>query len=573
MTAGHTERSPQRLGRYVGVVTLAAAIFALVVAATGGFDLRLAGLRLRATAWERPAIVALAGLAWLSYVARPRVTALWVRAWASAGRAADPRLLVAAAAAWTLAAGLFFGTFACGGADSYGYVGQARLLLEGRVTDTVPLRPGFSWRDAGATLVPLGFTLGRAPGVIAPKYPPGLPLLMAPLAATSERAIYLLVPLCGVLAVWLIYRLGVEIGDPLAGGIAAMLLSASPTFLYQLVQPMSDVPGAACWLGALALASRRTPLAAGAAGIVSALAIAIRPNLAPLAVVIAGVTVCGGGTSRWRHGAIFAAGLLPGIVALGWVQSVRYGSALSSGYGTIEDGFGAANILPNLSRYPRWVTATHTPFIWLSVLAPVWIGRNCTRPPVAWTAVLLSAAIWAAYMPYVPFGPDEWFYTRFLLPAIACMLLFATAVALSGVRRLPPAFRGFVACVIVLTLLGTSLASRRAGTAFDLHLQESKYPAAGEFVRARLPGAAFILAGQHSGSLRYYAHRPTLRWDVLGQGDLDDALAGLRAEGFEPFAVLDADEDAAFRVKFAGQVAKLVPLASLGATRIFGFSR
>ena len=44
-----------------------------------------------------------------------------------------------------------------------------------------------------------------------------------------------------------------------------MLLSVSPPFLYQLVQPMSDVPGVACWLGALAAASRGTTVSAALA--------------------------------------------------------------------------------------------------------------------------------------------------------------------------------------------------------------------------------------------------------------------------------------------------------------------
>ena len=80
---------------------------------------------------------------------------------------------------------------------------------------------------------------------------------------------------------------------------------------------------------------------------------------------------------------------------------------------------------------------------------------------------------------------------------------------------------------------------------------------------------------QHSGSLRYYANRPTLRWDVLGPGHLDEAIAELRGAGYEPFAVLDADEDAEFRSRFSGAgqraVAGLRPLAVLGVVRVYRF--
>ena len=107
---------------------------------------------------------------------------------------------------------------------------------------------------------------------MAPLYPPGLPLLMAAFGAVSEPAIFLVVPLFGVLAVWCTYRLGASLGQPLAGGLAAVFLSVSPTFLYQLMQPMGDIPAAACWLAALIAASRQTQLSAGGAGVLTALA-------------------------------------------------------------------------------------------------------------------------------------------------------------------------------------------------------------------------------------------------------------------------------------------------------------
>ena len=101
-----------------------------------------------------------------------------------------------------------------------------------------------------------------------------------------EPAIFLVVPLFGVLAVWCTYRVGDSLGQPLAGGLAAVFLSVSPTFLYQLMQPMGDIPAASCWLAALIAASRQTQLSAAGAGLLTSVAIAIRPNLAPLAGLI-----------------------------------------------------------------------------------------------------------------------------------------------------------------------------------------------------------------------------------------------------------------------------------------------
>jgi hypothetical protein len=377
--------------------------------------------------------------------------------------------------------------------------------------------------------------------------------------------------------VWLTYRVGVELGDPLAGAVAAMLLSTSPTFLYQLVQPMSDVPVTACWLGALLLGARRTAMSAAGAGALASIAVTIRPNLAPLAGLVLVQVFLAAGESRWRRAALFVAALAPALVALAWVQHVRYGSAFASGYGTLDQAFAAANIGPNLARYPRWLTASHTPFIWLSALAPFWIRRRAAPRMPAWIAVIFSLAVWAAYLPYVYFQPQEWFYSRFLLPALPLMLFFAAAAAGSGLQRFPAPSRAPLAALLVLGVSGMSLQFARSHDVFELRRHESKYPLAGAFVRDELPPSAFVLAAQHSGSIRYYANRPTLRWDLLDAAHLDEALASLRAEGYQPYAVLDPDEDAEFRRKFtsAGQrgAGELTISGLPGGARVYSFGR
>jgi hypothetical protein len=528
MVVPTTRVRDRQVGWILAAVTIAT-LYSLTIAVTGGFNIQVAGIRVRAHSWVRPALLALAGVAVLVLLVRERLPAISVhvsRVLESAGFAA---WLAVAAMAWALAAGMGFGTFASGGADSYGYVGQARLLAQGHLTDTIPLSADYTWPDVEFTLTPLGFTTGRTRGVIAPTYPPGLPLLLAPLAARSERAMYLLVPVFGALLVWITYRLGAMLGDPPAGAMAAALLSASPTFLYQVVQPMSDVPAAACWLSALLLAARGTTYAAAGSGAICSLAILIRPNLAPLAGLIAAAATFSSRMFRLRRAFLFAAALVPGLLTLGWIQNVRYGSPLASGYGKLSDGFSIRHVAPNLARYPLWLTETHTWFIWLSVGAPFWIARRARKPLLAWSAVALAAATWAAYLPYVYFQPSEWFYTRFLLAAIAVMLLYASAVALWPLRRLPASWRAPVALLLVGGLVAMLVHAAHTHGAFDIRTQERKYPLAGAFVRDRLPAAAFVLAGQHSGSIRYYANRPTLRWDLLSPTRLDEVLATFRA--------------------------------------------
>ena len=549
--------------------------YAAIVAVTGGFKVSIAGFRLSSHSWLRPALVAAAGAVVLAIAARAQIVAALRRLSTVLESSRHAGWLAAATAVWTLSIGIGFGTFASGGADSYGYVGQARLFAHGKLTDTIPVSPDYQWPNVEYTLTPLGFTKGQSPGVIAPLYPPGLPMILAPFAAISERAIYCVVPLFGVLLIWTTYRFGVLSGDGVAGAWAAVFVAVSPTFLYQLVQPMSDVPCAACWLAALLAAARSSTRRAVGAGALSSLAVLIRPNLAPLTVIVALLVWTSGNHARNRRALGFVAAVAPGLIILGWIQAVRYGSALASGYGTASDVFALEHVLPNLARYPRWMTESHTPFIWLALLAPVWIVRRASDKRLAWAGLVLAAAVWSAYLPYLFFQPNEWFYTRFLLPAIPIMIFFAAASVLAGVRALPAAWR-LPAVVAVSLLVGApSLHYAERNGVFDIRNQERKYPLAGEFVRDRGPANAFVLAAQHSGSIRYYANRPTLRWDLISPTRLDQALATFRAQGYEPLLVVDVGEYEEFRERFTatGQqaVQQLTPLAVLGDARVFAF--
>jgi hypothetical protein len=280
-------------------------------------------------------------------------------------------------------------------------------------------------------------------------------------------------------------------------------------------------------------------------------------------------------SNRVARGLTFIAALAPGLVALGWIQQVRYGSPWASGYGRASEMFSLDYVMPNLARYPRWLTDAQTPFIWLAIAAPIWIVRRAQNRLLAWVGLGVCAAVWIAYLPYMFFQPNEWFYTRFLLPAIAIMIVFASACSLAVVRLLPAIWRVPAVALLTIAVGVPSFRYAQRNGAFEIRSQERKYPLAGDFVRTKGPSNAFVLAAQHSGSIRYYANRPTLRWDLLSPTRLDQALAAVRAQGYEPLLVVDAGEYESFRDRFAagGQQAvhQLTPLAVLGDARVFAF--
>ena len=107
----------------------------------------------------------------------------------------------------------------------------------------------------------------------------------------------MVVPLLGALAVWMTFLLGRRLSDGVTGVVAAVL-GGQPDFLYQLVQPMSDVAVVAWVTAAIVLAARPTVPSAALAGLSAGLAILTRPNLAPFVVPIVGFIAAATETGR-----------------------------------------------------------------------------------------------------------------------------------------------------------------------------------------------------------------------------------------------------------------------------------
>lgn len=552
--------------RLIFVTAAACAAYALILHFTGGFESELFGARIRSRGWERPAYLSLALFtvaAGLFLRRSPSAPVIW----GHLDSVHAGRVLAAVGIAWALFAGVRFGTFSAGGSDSYGYISQAHLFSRADLTDQVPMRPEFTWRDAELSLIPLAYRPAAQPGRMAPVTAPGLPLILAAVRPLGERAMYLMIPMFGALAVFCTMAIGRRLGDPLAGGIAALLLSVSATFLLMNFSPMSDVPVTALWLAALVVANARTKRAPLLAGLFTGAAVLTRPNLAPLAVAIAAL-VAAHNTGRMRSVATFLAPVAAAVVTLLWIQSQRYGGALQSGYGAAGELFALAHAGPNLLSYAARMTSVFTLVIWLSLASPVLLWRSSPRPLLL-GCLAIVVGIWMAYLVYLPFAP--WFFTRFLLPAIPIMLTLAVMVVLVTIRRLPFWMRPVAVAVFVAVMLAALAGQSRRLGVFDSKSIEQKYPEAGAYVRQHLPASAYVLARQHSGSVRLYGERPTIRWDVIGGDQLDLVVATLRSIGATVYVVADDDEMPEFATHFDGQITtrRLSPLAQFGQARVY----
>ena len=97
---------------------------------------------------------------------------------------------------------------------------------------------------------------------------------------------FLVTPLSGALLVWITFAIGRRLVSDAVGLAAAWLVATSPAVLAMLVSPMSDVPAAAFWAGAMYFTLGSSSRSALMAGLAASAAILIRPNLAPLAAIL-----------------------------------------------------------------------------------------------------------------------------------------------------------------------------------------------------------------------------------------------------------------------------------------------
>jgi hypothetical protein len=462
-----------------------------------------------------------------------------------------------------------WGSFVAGGSDSYCYVHQAERWASGRLQVAEPLALEAPWPDAALAFAPAGHRpSSTVPGAIVPICPSGLSIAMAPFVwAGGSHAAFLVVPLFGVLLVLATDAVGRRYGTRI-GLASAALVAASPAFLYQVIQPMSDVPAAALWMAALAYVSAGTKARPALAGLAASAAIVVRPNLLPLGMVI-GLYLLVRPERSWRtrirDAASYAAACVPGCLAVLAIQQEFFGSPFSTGYGSASEIFALANVAPNLARYPRWLLESHTAVVALAFAAPVLLPGALSALLFAFVAVTL-----ALYLPYTVF--EDWSYLRFLLPGIPALLVLTMAAIDDLCRRAGIRKSSLVVMAVAVMLSVTFVRAARDRQTFRLQGLEARYERAGTYAGQRLPPHALIITSTYSGSVRFYAHRPTLVWDGLPPDRLDQAIAFVRERGFEPYLMLDGGEEPAFRSRFAGSAAGALdwpPKAEVGLVRVY----
>ncbi len=417
---------------------------------------------------------------------------------------------------------------------------MADAFAHGQLQPVSTLALEAPWPEAPRTFAPAGFIASPVRlAAASPVCAPGFSVLMTPFAALAGRdGVFWVTPLAAAALVWLAFVLGRRLAGGMAGGAAAVLTATSPIVLFQAVQPMNDIACAALWMAALVVSTSESPRRAWWAGVASGTAILVRPNLAPVALLT--MAACG-----WRAKATaqFCLGGLPGVAILLGLNTALYGHPFSSGYGDPSQLFSLSFAPANVSNYARALYDTQNLFPVLALAAPLVLAGTSRR--IALLGVAVIAIVIGVYMVYQPF--PEWWYLRFLLPAIVLLLTLAAAAL---VRVALSARMGGVVAIATVILAVGGVRTARERQAFDLQRIEGRFRDMGSLVAARLPAQAVLITVWESGSVRFHAGRDVLLWDSLDPAWLDRAVSWLNDRGHPTYVLVERREESAFRARF-----------------------
>jgi 4-amino-4-deoxy-L-arabinose transferase-like glycosyltransferase len=441
-------------------------------------------------------------------------------------------------------------SWVAGGSDSSGYLNEARLLARGKVSeeigalDLVGLPRGDPRPDV---FIPLGYRAGPLPGTMVPTYPPGLPLHMALLGAIAgwNAAPFLAAPIAAIASLLLFFAVARELG--VSRGLAAagaVILAVSPIFLGMAVQPMSDVPATAWVLAAIyfALRARRRPGWAFAAGAAFGVAVLVRPTnaLALIPLLLALPAGRGAILRAMAGGAPFAAFFL-------LFNHAAFGSVLETGYsGTLRRTMSPAHVLPQIRHFAFWLPALLTPLLplaWLGIGFDRRIARRDRALLLAWFGVFF--AFYCFYELY-----DDWWSVRFLLPGIPAIVLAALFAARDA--PLPAKPKRLLGIAALSAIVAVSVAWIARFQILRMARGDVAYRDASRRAARFVPSRSLIAAMQMSGALKYYADRPTLRWDYTSPEKFADLRRRAAERGVALYALLWPFELAEFEKHLPG---------------------
>ncbi len=319
-------------------------------------------------------------------------------------------------------------SYSVNGVDGSGYANIARSFLQGSPVKPVKELDQFGLPESFIPLfTPVAYIPILSSKTIVPMYPIGVPLHMvaAVLIFGWNYGPFLVNPILAVLCLILIYLLGRDLGLERGYSIAgALILIANPTFNFMAVQPVSDI-AAMFWALVTIWAARRSDrgviwgLVTGAAFGISFLVRPVNVLLLPTLILVTGFRLKTLITIIW--------GGLPFAILYFTYNTIVFGSPLLTGYtlATAQNLVTLSGFTERFEFYFYWLTLTMSPLVligWISMGFLSSIEGRRRALLILWFGTFLL--FFACYNIY-----DEWWCTRFLLPAYPALIIGALLAA------------------------------------------------------------------------------------------------------------------------------------------------
>ena len=466
-------------------------------------------------------------------------------------------------------------SYALGGTDSAGYAQAARSILKGEFVRRVtgPNLLGLP-NDFDRIFIPMAYDPGPRPGTMAPTYPIGFPMLMAAgaLIAGWEHGPFLVTPIVGLLSLLLIYLVGLELGLPRGFSIAgAIMLAASPTFIYYSMQPMSDTVAMFWSLAAIlaALRSRKLDGWALLAGAALGMAFLTRPSSMLLLIPILFSL-----RLKFKNILFFVLGGLPLAAIFFTYNIVTHSHPLLTGYWVTghQNLMKTTQFTDRYNYYRHWINVTMSPLPllgWLVVAADRNVEWRNRAMLVSWFGSFLLF-----YSCYDIYG--AWWYTRFLLPAYPAMILGALLVVRDAMGLLgkwvSEANQSRLRWIVLAILLGVTLSHENRYVKrldlFNFGPGEIAHYTSCRWADQTIPGKSLVVAQQMSGALGFYTERPIVRWDWLEQERWSIVKKHAAERGYQLYALLMPSEIEETQKRLGGKWTKLGMLDQISLWRI-----
>jgi hypothetical protein len=239
---------------------------------------------------------------------------------------------------------------------------------------------------------------------------------------------------------------------------------------------------------------------------------------------------------------------------------------LRSGYGNSFEAFALHYGVPTAVHFAKWL-ALFLPTVMLALPFAA-LMRPETRTRELAALGLAAAAIIGVYLFY-DVSHDVWWCLRFILPAVAALILAgvlgAEALARGPGARWPRAFRPVAAVVLTLWAAAASWYWVRSLHVLYVPQYERAYGEAAQVVRERLPANAIVVCSVLSGTLYYYTELPALVYDSITPGEFARYAALARAGGRPIYAVIfDIEEDEVLRTRCPGTWTRMASAGNIG---------